>query len=75
MWKLSTLFQSEIFLNLHSIQESIHINIQHIEPVNSKGNQLLIFIGRTDDKAEPPIIWPPDGKKLLTGKDIAARKD
>ena len=30
MWKLSTPFQSEIFLNLHSIQESININIQHI---------------------------------------------
>ena len=36
-----------------------------IKPVNSKGNQLIIFIGRTDAEAEAPILWPPDGKSLL----------
>ena len=34
-----------------------------------KGNQSWIFIGRTDAEAETPILWPPDAKNLLTGKD------
>ena len=38
---------------------------KEIKPVNSKGNQLRIFIGRTDAEAEAPILWPPDGKSLL----------
>ena len=33
-----------------------------IKPVNPKGNQFLIFIGRTDAKAETPMLWPPDAK-------------
>jgi len=44
-----------------------------IKPVNPKGNQLSIFIGRTD--AEAPILWPPDAKSQLTGKDPNAGKD
>ena len=39
-----------------------------IKPVNSKGNQSWIFIGRTDAEAETPILWPPDAKDCLTGK-------
>ena len=47
---------------------------KEIKPVNSKGNQLRIFIGRTDAEAEAPILWPPDGKSLIrkapdAGKD------
>ena len=34
-----------------------------------------MFIGRTDDEAEVPILWPPDAKSQLTGKDPDARKD
>ena len=37
--------------------------------VNSRGNQLRIFIGRTDAEAEAPILWPPDAKSWLTGED------
>ena len=37
--------------------------------VNPTGSQLRIFIGRTDAEAESPILWPPDGKSQLTGKD------
>ena len=51
---------------------------KEIKPVNSKGNQSWIFIGRTDAKAEAPILWPPDAKILLfslTGKDPDAGKD
>ena len=40
-----------------------------IKPVNPKGNQSWIFFGRTDAEAEAPIIWPPDAKSQLIGKD------
>ena len=46
-----------------------------IKPVNLKGNQPWIFIGRTEAKAEPPILWPPDGKNWLIEKDPDAGKD
>ena len=49
--------------------------IKEIKPVNPKGNQLWTFIGRTDTEAESPILWPPDKKSLLTGKDPYAGKD
>ena len=40
-----------------------------IKPVNPKGNKSWIFIGRTDAEAETPILWPPDSKNWLTGKN------
>ena len=46
------------------------LDSMEIEPVNPKGNQLWIFIGRTDDEAEAPILWPPDAKSWLTAKDL-----
>ena len=48
---------------------------KEIKPVNPKGNQPRIFIGRTDAEAETPILWPPDVKNRLTGKDPDAGKD
>ena len=48
------------------------LNSKEIKPVNSKGNQPLIFIGRTDAETEAPIFWPPDVKSQLIGKDPAA---
>ena len=45
------------------------------KPVNPKGNQPWRFIGRTDAEAETPILWPPDVKSQLTGKDPVAGKD
>ena len=42
---------------------------------SSKGNQLWIFIGRIDAEAESPILWPPDAKSRLIGKDLGAGKD
>ena len=48
---------------------------KEIKPVNSKGIQSWIFIGRTDSEAEAPIVWPPNAKSLLTGKDPEAGKD
>ena len=46
----------------------IPLDSKEIKPVNPKGNQPWIFIGRTDAKAEAPILWPPDAKNRL-GKD------
>ena len=46
-----------------------------IKPVSPKGNQLWMFIGRTDAEAEAPILWPPDSKSQLIWKDPDARKD
>ena len=48
---------------------------KEIKPVNPKGNQSWIFIGITDDKAEAPILRPPDVKSQLIGKDPDAGKD
>ena len=46
-----------------------------IKPVNPKGNRPRILIGRTDAEAEVPILWPPDVKSQLIGKDPDAGKD
>ena len=51
------------------------LDYKEIKPVNLKGNQLWIFIGRTDAEAESPTLWPPDAKKWLIGKDTEAGKD
>ena len=48
---------------------------KEIQPVHPKGNQCWIFIGRTDAEAETPILWLPDGKNWLIGKDPDAGKD
>ena len=50
------------------------LEYKEIEPVNPKGNQPLIFVGKSDAEAEAPIVWPPDGKSQLIGKDPDARK-
>ena len=59
---------------LEKILES-PLNSKEIKPVNPKGNQLWIFIGRTDAEAEAPILWPCDSKSQLTEKDPDAGKD
>ena len=46
-----------------------------LQGVHPKGNQFWIFIGRTDAKAETPILWPPHAKSWLFGKDPDAGKD
>ena len=46
-----------------------------MKPVNPNGNQPWIFIGRTDAEAEALILWPPDAKSRLIGKDPDAWKD
>ena len=51
------------------------LGLQGDQTRNPKGNQPWIFIGRTDAEAEAPILWSPDGKSWLTGKDLDAGKD
>ena len=51
------------------------LNYKEIKPVSPKGNQPWICIGRTDAEAETPILWPPDVKSWLIGKDPDAGKD
>ena len=51
------------------------LDSKEIKPVKPKGNQSWIFIGRTDAEAEALILWPPDAKHQLTGKDHHVRKD
>ena len=48
---------------------------KEIKLVNPKGNQLWIFIGGTNVRAEAPVFWPPDMKSWITGKDPDAGKD
>ena len=51
------------------------LDSKEIKLVNPRGNRSWIFIGKTDVEAEVPILWPPDKKDWLTGKDPDARKD
>ena len=51
------------------------LGLQEIQPVNPKGNQPRVFIGKTDAEAETLILWPPDVKDWLIGKDPDAGKN
>ena len=51
------------------------LDCKEIQPVHSEGDQPWDFFGRNDAKAETPIIWPPDAKNQLIGKDPDAGKD
>ena len=64
------------FLNC-GLKETLEspLDSKEIKPVNTKGNQSWIFIGRTDAEVEAPVLWPPDVKSQLTGKDPDAGKD
>ena len=51
------------------------LDYKKIQPVHPKGDQSWVFIGRTDAKAQTPILWPPDAKSWLIGKYPDDRKD
>ena len=51
------------------------VDCKEIQPVHPKGNQFWIFIGRTDAEAETPILWLPDAKNWLNGKEPDSGKD
>ena len=52
-----------------------HMDCKEIQTVHPKGNQSWVFTGKTDVEAEAPILWPPDVKSWLIGKDPDAGKD
>ena len=62
------------YMKLESVIILHWIHSNYPKEICPKGNQSWIFIGRTDAKAETPILWPPDAKKWLTGKDSDAGK-
>ena len=51
------------------------LDCKEVQPVHPEGDQSWVFIGRTDAEAEAPILWPPDAKNQLIGKDPDAGKD
>ena len=51
------------------------LDCKEIQPVHSKGDQCWVFIGRTDAKAETPVLWPPHAKSRLIGKGSDAGRD
>ena len=65
-----------MFLNCAVGEDSFEspLDNKEIKPVNHKGNQPWIFIGRTDAEAEPPILWVPDAKSQLFGKRLMLGK-
>ena len=65
-----------MLLNCGAGEDSLEIIVQQGDkPVNPKGYQPWIFIGRTDAEAEAPMLWPPDEKSQLIGKDPDTGKD
>ena len=84
-WVLSKLVHSPLSLPFESLscfwtvvlEKTLEspLDCKEIQPVCPKGNQSWIFIGRTDADAKTPILWPPDAKNWLTGKDPGVGKD
>ena len=69
-WRIDAFYTVVLEKTLESPLDS-----KAIQPVHPKENQSWIFIERTDAEAETPILWPPDAKNLLIGKDLDAGKD
>ena len=51
------------------------LDCKEIQPVHPKGDQSGVFIGRTNAEAETPVLWPPDAKSWLIGKDPDAGRE
>jgi len=65
--------QSSIII--YNLALSVCISVLSTLVVSNNSNHLLSFIGRTDADVEEPILWPPDEKSQLIGKDADAGKD
>ena len=74
---ITDIFALVTILVYHNREKTLKspLDSKEIKPVNPKGNQPWIFIGRTDAEAENLILWPPDVKSRLIGKDPDAGKD
>ena len=79
MWELdykeSWALKNWCFWNVVLKTPESPLECKEIQSIHPKGNQFWIFIGRTDAEAGPPILWPPDEKNWLIGKDPDAGKD
>ena len=66
-----------MFLNCVVLEKTLEspLDCKEIPPIHPKGDQSRMFIRRTDVEAETPILWPPDEKNGLIGKDADAGKD
>ena len=73
-WQADSFPQSHWTVALEKTPES-PLDFREIQPVHSKGNQSWIFIWRTDTEAETPVLWLPDVKNWLIGKEPDAGKD
>ena len=75
LWrKLST--EELMLLNCGVGEDSCEsLGLKEVQPVHPKGDQSWVFIGRTDAKAETPVLWPPHVKSWLIGKDPDAGRD
>ena len=51
------------------------LDCKEIKPVHPEGDKSWVFIKRTDAEAETPVLWPPDTKSRLIGKDLDAGRD
>ena len=75
-WIIKKLSAKEMMLLNGGVGETLESPLDYkINPVNPKGNQSWIFVGRTDAEAEAPILRPPDVKNWLIWKDPGAGKD
>ena len=79
MWELdykeSWVVEELMLLNVLEKTLESPLDCKEIQPVHPKAYQSWVFIGRTDVEAETPILWPPDAKSWLIGKDPDAAKD
>ena len=76
-WTVKKLSAKELMLLNCGVGEDSWgpLDCKEIQPVHRKGDQSWVLIERTDVEAETPILWPPNEKSWLTGKDPDAGKD
>ena len=76
-WSIKLNTEKLMLSNCGAGEDSLEspLDCMEIKPVNPKGNQLWLFIGRTVAEAEAPVLWPPDVKSQLIRKDLDAGKD
>ena len=77
VWPERKLSTEELMFSTVVLEKTLEnpLDCKEIKPLNPKGKQPWIFLGRTDAKAEAPILWPPDVKSRLIRKDPDAGKD
>ena len=75
-WTINKADCEELMLLNYGVGEDSweSLDCKEIQPVHPKGDQSSVFIGRTDVEAETPVLWPPDAKSWLIGKDPDAEK-